>query len=112
MIRATIFTSAIIVASLTFTPLAEAKKGGGGNWKGPPPHGKAWGHYKNGWPGYAGAYGGYPMYTPPPPAFYGSPPAFYGSPPAPPYRSGFYSDGVAPPIAPEPLPPPSPPGVP
>jgi splicing factor 1 len=104
MTRAILFTAAFVIASLTITPLAEAKKGGGGNWKGPPPHGNAWGNYKNGWPGYPGWYGGYPMYSPP--AYYGSPP------PPPPNWSGFYSPGVARPVIPEPLPPPPPPAGP
>src|SRR5262245_22848354 len=98
--RTTILAAAVLIGSLAITPLAEAKKGGGGNWKGPPPHGNAWGHYKNGWPGYAGWYGGYPMYGPPP-AYYGWPP-----PPAPTAWRGLSAGAVAPPIVPEPLPPP------
>jgi len=64
-----------LVAFLLVTPVAEAKKGSGGKWKGPPPHGNAWGHYKNGWPGYW--YGGYPYgYNAPPVDYRGPAPAF------------------------------------
>jgi hypothetical protein len=84
---------AALVAIFYFalTPVAEAKKGGGGNWKGPPPHGNAWGHYKSGWPGYW--YGGYPY-------AYG-PPIYSGL--APPLGSPAYAP--VPPLAPELIPP-------
>lgn len=86
MRRNLILAAVTLIASLAITPVAEAKKGGGGKWKGPPPHGNAWGHYKTGWPGYW--YGGYPYnyggypYGYVPPANYGWAPQVYGYPPA------------------------------
>jgi hypothetical protein len=101
MTRNIILAAVVAIATLAITPLAEAKKGGGGNWKGPPPHGNAWGHYKNaGWPGYW--YGGYPYYAPYP---YPPPPVYYG----PPARAFGYPASYGPILpAPEALPPPAP----
>jgi hypothetical protein len=102
MRRSIILAVVIAIASLAVTPMAEAKKGGGGKWKGPPPHGNAWGYYnKFGGPGYW--YGGYPYgyargYAPP--AYYGSPAPMYGNP------SVYYAPAVPPAL--EPLPPPPP----
>jgi hypothetical protein len=105
MTRSIIVALVVALAALATTPIAKAKKGGGGNGKGPPPHGNAWGHYKNGWPGYW--YGGYPYSSGlgfgPPPAYYGygGPAPVYGYPPA-------YAPTMPRP-APEILPPPPPP---
>ena len=99
MTRTIILTAVTLIASLVITPIAEAKKGAGGNWKGPP-HGNAWGHYKAGWPGYwygSYPYGGY-SYGFVPPSTFGVPPGGYLYPPA-------YAP--APPVAPV-LPPPPP----
>jgi hypothetical protein len=99
MIRNIILAVVVASASLAVTPIAEAKKGGGGTWKGPPPHGNAWGYYKKfGWPDYW--YGGYPYNYAPPPAYYGWPAPVYSYPPP-------YAPAVPPP-APELLPPPLP----
>jgi hypothetical protein len=104
MTRNIILAVLVAIASLAFTPIVEAKKGGNGNWKGPPPRGNAWGYYKKfGWPDYG--YGGYRYSYAPPPAF-----SYYGYErwPAPTY-------GYPPPYAPLPppaaelLPPPPPP---
>src|SRR5437867_936852 len=102
MTRNIVLAVIVLIASLAVTPLAEAKKGGGGNWKGPPPHGNAWGYYKKfGWPGYG--YGGYPYgYAAP---GYASPPAYYGLVPM--YGNPSFNVPVVPPAV-EPLPPPPP----
>jgi hypothetical protein len=103
MFRASIFMVSMLLASMVAAPPAEAKKGGGGKWKGPPPHGNAYGHYKNGkynWSAYPYWSGYSPAYAPSPP------PAYYGWPP--PYQSGFDTGYAVPPAMPEPLPPPPP----
>jgi len=96
MTRNILITAVVALASLSIVSSANADKGGGNKWKGPPPHGNAWGHYKNGWP--ADWYGAYPNNFAPPPAYYGWPPPTYGYPPA---------YGIAAP-PPEILPPPPP----
>jgi len=94
MTRNLLLAAVVAIVSLAITPMAEAKKGGGGNWKGPPPHGNAWGHYKFGQPGYW--YGGYPY-------AYG-PPIYSGW--APPVGPPAYAPAIAP--APGFIPPPPP----
>jgi hypothetical protein len=101
MTRNIILVIVVAIASLAVTSVAEADKGGN-KWKGPPPHGNAWGYYKKfGWPDYW--YGGYPYGYPPPPVHYGWPAPVYSYPP--PYAL------PAPPV-PELLPPPPPPPAP
>ena len=76
MIRMTL--TVLLTLTLTaFTSTADAKKDKG--WKGPPPHGNAYGHYKKEWPAY-GWYGGYyapPIYPPPPVYAWPAPPPAY-----------------------------------
>jgi hypothetical protein len=72
MTRTATFALALMLGLTAFTPAADAKKGGAKGWKGPPPHAKAYGHYKKSWPGY----GWYDEFYAPPIYVWPAPPAY------------------------------------